>query len=93
MQFTNTQKRASVWCLITAVIVLALWLLGPVLTPFVVAAVLAYALSPLVNRIDAWGRGRMPRVVAVILVELLFILILLSLVLLIIPIVAKELPL
>ncbi len=93
MQFTNTQKRASAWCLITAVIVLALWLLGPVLTPFLVAAVLAYALTPLVNRIDAWGRGRMPRVVAVILVELLFILMLLSLVLLIIPIMAKELPL
>ncbi len=93
MQFTNTQKRASAWCLITAVIVLALWLLGPVLTPFVVAAVLAYALTPLVNRIDAWGRGRMPRVVAVLLVELLFILMLLSLVLLIIPIMAKELPL
>ncbi len=93
MQFTNTQKRASAWCLITAVIVLALWLLGPVLTPFVVAAVLAYALTPLVNRIDAWGRGRMPRVMAVILVELLFILALLGLVLLIIPIMAKELPL
>ncbi len=93
MQFTNTQKRASAWCLIMAVIVLALWLLGPVLTPFVVAAVLAYALTPLVNRINTWGRGRMPRVVAVLLVELLFILMLLSLVLLIIPIVAKELPL
>ena len=93
MQFTNTQKRASAWCLIAAVIVLALWLLGPVLTPFVVAAVLAYALTPLVNSIDAWGRGRMPRVMAVILVELLFILALLGLVLLIIPIMAKELPL
>ena len=93
MQFTNTQKRASAWCLIAALVVLALWLLGPVLTPFVVAAVLAYALTPLVNRIDAWGKGRMPRVLAVILVELLFILILLSLVFLIIPIVAKELPL
>ncbi len=92
MQFTNTQKRASAWCLIAAVIVLALWLLGPVLTPFVVAAVLAYALTPLVNSIDAWGRGRMPRVMAVILVELLFILALLGLVLLIIPIMAKELP-
>ena len=93
MQFTNTQKRASAWCLIAALVVLALWLLGPVLTPFVVAAVLAYALTPLVNSIDAWGKGRMPRIMAVILVELLFILALLGLVLLIIPIIAKELPL
>ena len=93
MQFTQTQKRASAWCLIAALIVLALWLLGPVLTPFVVAAVLAYALTPLVNKLDRMGKGRLPRVVAVILVELLFIVVALSLVLLIIPIVAKEIPL
>ncbi len=92
MQFTNTQKRAAAWSLIAALMVLALWLLGPVLTPFVVAAVLSYALTPLVNRIDSWGWSRMPRVVAVILVELLFILALLGLVLLIVPIMAKELP-
>ncbi len=93
MQFTNTQKRAAAWLMIAAVTVLALWLLGPVLTPFVVAAVLAYALTPLVNRLDTMGRGRLPRIVAVVLVELLFILVAFSLVLLIVPIVAKELPL
>ena len=93
MHFTPTQHRASAWCLIAALIVLALWLLGPVLTPFVVAAVLAYALTPLVNKLDSLGRGRMPRVLAVILVELLFIVAALSLVLLIVPIVAKEIPL
>ncbi len=93
MQFTPTQKRAAAWCLIAALVLLALWLLGPVLTPFVVAAVLAYALTPLVNRLDDMGRGRLPRVVAVILVELLFILLALSLFLMIVPIVAKEIPL
>ena len=93
MQFTSTQKRASAWFLIAALIVLALWLLGPVLTPFVVAAVLAYALTPLVNKLDDMGKGRLPRVVAVIVVELLFILLALSLLLLIVPIVAKEIPL
>lgn len=93
MQFTPTQKRAAAWCLIAALVLLALWLLGPVLTPFMVAAVLAYALTPLVNRLDDMGRGRLPRVVAVILVELLFILLALSLLLMIVPIVAKEIPL
>jgi len=93
MQFTPTQKRASAWFLIAAVIVLALWLLGPVLTPFVVAAVLAYALTPLVNKLDRMGKGRLPRVVAVVVVELLFIVVALSLVLLVVPIVAKEVPL
>lgn len=93
MQFTNTQKRMSTWCLIAALFGLALWQLGPVLTPFVVAAVLAYALNPLVNRLDSLGKGRLPRMVAVILVELLFIVALFGLVLLIVPIMAKELPL
>ncbi len=93
MQFTSTQKRSAAWCLIAALIVLALWLLGPVLTPFVVAAVLAYALTPIVNRLDAMGKGRMPRVVAVLIVEVLFVLVVLSVMLLVVPIFAKELPL
>ena len=93
MQFTNTQKRVSAWFLIAALVVLALWLLGPVLTPFAVAAVLAYALTPLVNKLDASFNRRIPRVVAVVVVQLLFMLALLGLVLLIIPIMAKELPL
>ena len=93
MQFTSTQKRAFIWLAIAAIAVLALWLLGPVLTPFVVAAVLAYALTPLVNWLDRLGRGRMPRVLAVVLVEVLFVLALLSLLLLMVPIMAKEIPL
>ncbi|MDO9167151.1 MAG: AI-2E family transporter, partial [Rhodoferax sp.] len=93
MQFTSAQKRTITWCLIAAMAILALWLLGPVLTPFVVAAVLAYVLTPVVNKLDDLGNGRLPRVVAVLIVESLFILILLSILLLVVPIFAKELPL
>ena len=93
MQFTSTQKRAATWGAIAAFTALTLWLLAPVLTPFVVAAVLAYALTPLVDWLDDLGRGRLPRLVAVVLVELLFILVVLGVVLLIVPILAKELPL
>jgi len=93
MQFTSTQKRTATWCLIAALMVLALWFLGPVLTPFVVAAVLAYVLTPVVDKLDGLGKGRLPRVLAVLLVETLFILALLSIMLLVVPIFAKELPL
>jgi predicted PurR-regulated permease PerM len=93
MQFTSTQKRTATWCLIAALVVLALWFLGPVLTPFVVAAVLAYALTPVVDKLDRLGRGRLPRVLAVLMVETLFILVLFSVLLLVVPIFAKELPL
>jgi predicted PurR-regulated permease PerM len=66
-----------------------LWLLAPVLTPFAVAAVLAYALHPAV---EALAARRVPRLAAVIVVEVLAIVALLALVLLIIPVIAKELP-
>ena len=93
MLLTSTQKRTASWVLIATVLALALWLLGPVLTPFVVAGVLAYALTPLVDRLDDAGHGRVPRVLAVLVVEFLFILVLLSLLLMVVPIFAKELPL
>jgi predicted PurR-regulated permease PerM len=93
MQFTSTQKRASAWGLIAAITAFILWQLAPVVTPFVVAAILAYALTPLVDWLDTLGRGRLPRVVAVVLVEVLFIIALLSVLLLMVPILVKELPL
>jgi predicted PurR-regulated permease PerM len=65
MQFTPTQKAATAWSLIAALVAFVVWLLAPVLTPFVVAAVLAYALTPLVNRLDRLGQGRIPRLLAV----------------------------
>ena len=86
MQFTFYQKRVGAWALIAAFVAITLWLLAPVLTPFVVAAVFAYALNPVVNWLDTVGRGRLPRLLAVIVVELTFILAVLSVVLLIIPV-------
>lgn len=93
MQFTKTQKTAAAWGFIATAVVLIVWLLGPVLTPFVVAAVLAYALTPLVNKLDRSLSGKMPRILAVIIVELFFIIAVLAIALLIVPILAKEIPL
>ena len=78
MQFTPTQKRTLTWSLFAALAVLALWLLGAVLTPFVVAAVLAYALTPMVNKLDNLGNGKLPRVLAVLIVQTVFGLLVLS---------------
>ncbi len=75
------------------VLAAVLWRLSPVLTPFVVASVLAYALTPVVDWLDDLGRGRIPRLLAVIVVELIFILAVMGLLLLMVPILAKELPL
>lgn len=93
MQFTSTQKRALSWFGLLLGVLAMLWLLAPVLTPFVVAAILAYALTPVVDWLDMAGRGRMPRMLAVVVVEVLFMLALLALMLLVVPILAKQLPL
>ncbi len=90
MTFTSAQRQTTTWialCLLAAAVV---WLLGPVLTPFVVAAVLAYVLHPLVERL---ARRRVPRVVAVTLVEVVAIVGVLAVLLLIVPILSKQLPL
>lgn len=93
MPLSTPQKSALAWAAVALLLVLSLWLLGPVLMPFVVAAVLAYVLTPLVDRLDALGRGRMPRLLAVLIVELVFILAVLGLVLLLVPVLMREWPL
>lgn len=78
--------------MIAAITAFVLWLLAPVLTPFVVAAILAYALTPLVDWLANVSGSRLPRLAAVIVVEFLFIVMTLAIMLLIVPILAKELP-
>ena len=85
--------RLAAWLGVALVAVLVLWLLAPVLAPFVIAAVMAYVLHPLVLRLEALARGRMPHALAVVLVETLAILALLGILLLLVPILVKEWPL
>jgi predicted PurR-regulated permease PerM len=91
MQFTPTQVRAATWGLMALVLGWLLWLLAPVLTPFVVAATLAYALTPLVDRLAR--ASAMPRVLAVVLIEVLFLTLMLAIALLVVPILVKQFPL
>ncbi|MGR8921454.1 MAG: AI-2E family transporter [Gammaproteobacteria bacterium] len=60
------------WLLLTAVALggWLTWLLAPVLTPFLVAALLAYLGDPVVDRLETAGLGRTPAVVTVFLVML-----------------------
>ena len=90
MGLTPSQRRNLNWALLAAVAAVLLWLLGPVLTPFVIGAVLAYALHPAVEKLAA---RRVPRLLAVILVEIAALVAVAALVLLIVPILSKELPL
>ena len=90
MKFNSTQRQTLTWFALGVLALGVIWLLAPVLTPFLVGAVLAYALHPAVERLVAL---RTPRVLAVGLVELASIVVMLALLLLIVPILSKELPL
>ena len=88
---TSPAQRQTFGWFVCAVLLLGLvWLLAPVLTPFLIGAVAAYALHPVVERL---ARAGVPRLLAVGLVEVAAILAVLGLVLLMVPILSKELPL
>ncbi|GAB4212324.1 MAG: AI-2E family transporter [Rhodoferax sp.] len=91
MNLNTPMLRIATWALIGVGGAGLLWWLAPVLTPFVVAATLAYALAPLVDA--AVRRLRLPRLLAVLGVEALFVTLVLALALLVVPILAKQLPL
>ena len=90
MLFTPAQRRILQWAALGLALGAVVWLLGPVLTPFAIGAVLAYALHPLVEKL---ATNRVPRLLAVALVEIGALIVAASLVLLVVPILSKELPL
>ena len=67
-----------------------LWWLTPVLTPFLIAGVIAYVLSPLVKRLQSLAGTGVPRFVLVLLCETGFLLLLVAFVGLIVPVLFKE---
>ena len=89
MNLTPAQRQTVSWLLIAAAVLLLLWLLAPVLAPFLIGAVLAYALQPLMEWL---ARRRVPRAVAASITVLLAVVAVLALALLVVPILARELP-
>ncbi len=87
MTLTLRQRQSMIWIGIGIAFAVLLVMLGPVITPFVAAAILAYVLEPavrwLVNR-------RLPRWLATGLVLLVTFIIVLAIVLIVVPIVQKE---
>jgi predicted PurR-regulated permease PerM len=72
---------------ITSVLLVLFWLLGPMLTPFLVAAALAYFTDPVVERLQSW---KWPRTLAVLTVLLLIVLVFVLFVLLVVPLLQHE---
>ena len=88
-----TWLASLIWCGIALFAWVLLKLLAPVLTPFVIALVLAYSLAPTTEQLHRLFKRRVPHVLCVVVVELLFLIVITAVLLLIVPILAKEIPL
>ncbi len=89
---TDGQRVTLTWLAILGAFFFLLWLLGNVITPFVVAAVLAYVLDPLVNLVQRKTNYRIGRAAASAMVIILLALVLTAIGLLITPILLDDIP-
>ncbi|MBY0268400.1 MAG: AI-2E family transporter [Burkholderiales bacterium] len=75
------------WLAAAALLVAAVYLLSPILTPFLLAAILAYICNPLVSRMT---RSRVPRTLAVTLVLVLLATMFVVLLLILLPLLIRQ---
>ena len=90
MPLTARQSQTLLWSAIAAFLAIALLTLGPVLTPFVTAAILAYVLEPGVRWLDS---HKTPRALAVLITLTTSVLVVLLILLILVPIVQQEIAL
>ncbi|MFM8291819.1 MAG: AI-2E family transporter [Planctomycetia bacterium] len=87
MPSPSDRLQSAWWLAVGAALLWIVWLLGPILTPFLAGAVLAYILDPVVEWLV---RRRVPRAAAAALVLLLGFVVLLALFLIVAPLIRKE---
>ncbi len=87
LNLNERQRQTLIWLTVGLVLIVALILLGPVLSPFIAAIILGYALLPFVDRLQKW---KIPRPLAAAIVLVVAVALILSVLLMIIPIVQKE---
>ncbi|TFV88136.1 AI-2E family transporter [Oxalobacteraceae bacterium OM1] len=92
---TSEQKQTLLWFVLGIALLALLVELGPILAPFIAAAILAYALNPAVDFLSRPGRRKLalPRPLAVVAVLLAAFAVVGALLLIIVPVVQKEVPL
>ena len=89
MSLDSAQRRVLIWLGLAVAAGLLLWLLGPALTPLVLALVIAYLVWPLVRLLERRG---LPRALAAAVTVLFAMLAVVALALLLVPIVTTVLP-
>ncbi|HOY86735.1 MAG: AI-2E family transporter [Methylotenera sp.] len=86
------KRNPMIWWLAGLLVCGLIYLLSPILTPFLVAAILAYIANPLVNKIDAFQFKNLSpsRTVASLLVMCLILAVILLILLIVVPLIQKE---
>lgn len=82
-----SRSAAVQWLFVAALLILLLYLLSPILTPFVAAGILGYICNPLVQRLCRW---KIPRTLAVVLVMSALLLLSALFLLIMLPLLEKE---
>jgi predicted PurR-regulated permease PerM len=92
LPLSSEQKQTVIWLSVALVLILVAVSLGPVLTPFVAAFILAYALNPGVDWLASKhiGKAPFPRALAVSIMVLLLFAAVLALVLVVVPVLQQE---
>ena len=67
------QKQVLIWAASFAVLVFVLWLLSPILLPFLAGFVLAYFLDPVADHLQKWGISRLAAALVIVIVALLLV--------------------
>ena len=78
------------WLALVSIVGLLVYLLSPILTPFLLAGIIAYIFNPLVTKIESW---KIPRFLGAILIMALLLCILAALVIIITPLFEKKISL
>ena len=81
------QKQVTFWIVALVLLILVLWLLSPILLPFIAGLVLAYFLDPVADALERLG---LPRLVATAAILLLSILLLVLIGLLVVPVLGDQ---
>ncbi len=84
---TLSRSAAMQWLVVALFLFGGLYLLGPILSPFVAAAILAYICNPLVIRLRSL---KVPRTLSVVLVMLGGLLLVVAIFLIMLPLLQKE---
>lgn len=67
------QRQVLIWAACFVVLAFVLWLLSPILLPFLAGFVLAYFLDPIADRLQSWGLSRLTAALLIVIVALVLL--------------------